>query len=56
MIEFVSAGSLPFSAVEVLLLPSVDDLVPLVILMAEGVVARRGLLLLVRAYISQVID
>lgn len=39
-----------------LLLPSVDDFVPLVILVAEGVITWRGLLLLVGAYIPQVID
>lgn len=57
MIVLVSAGSLPFSTVVVLLLPLVHDLVLLVILVAEGlVIAGRGLLLLVGAYISHIVD
>ena len=56
MIVLIGTWTLTLSSIEMLLLASVDDLVPFVILVSKGTVARVSRLLLVGALVTQSIN
>lgn len=56
MIVLIGTWTLTLSSIEMLLLASVDDLVPFVILVSKGTVARVWRLLLVGALVTQSIN
>jgi len=55
MIVFICSRPLTFASVQMLLLSTIYDLVPLIVLMSERVVSWGRLLLFVRAYVPNII-
>jgi hypothetical protein len=55
MIVFICSRPLTFASVQMLLLSTIYDLVPLIVLMSERVVSWGRLLLFVRTYVPYVI-